>query len=190
MRMNRYWVCATLSIALHSVWLFASPTITPVIPNMAISDNTSSQIRVQLVSAPKPVPKPAPKPAPKTAPKLVETVKSSVQPNPKMPIVDTREPNASTQPVLVNTPTFKTKPHPITYPRSARRRHLEGNILVEVWIDKTGKQIQRNIIKSSNHASLDKAALKAIARWQFSAQRINGKTTTHRVHIPVTFKLD
>ena len=97
---------------------------------------------------------------------------------------------AASAPTLVQQAQFKTKPKQPKYPRSARRRGLEGEVLVEVWLDAEGKQQQQKLLKSSGHSSLDQSALTAIAKWQFSPYRENGIPRPHRVHIPIRFKLD
>ncbi|OIN12161.1 energy transducer TonB [Oceanisphaera psychrotolerans] len=93
-------------------------------------------------------------------------------------------------PKRIETPRFKTRPAPISYPAQARRRGLEGTVLVEVWLDEQGKQTKRVLARSSGTRLLDKAALKAIAKWRFSAYVENGRALAHRVHIPIRFKLD
>ncbi|WP_305815512.1 energy transducer TonB [Photobacterium leiognathi] len=96
----------------------------------------------------------------------------------------------SSEPQLVSKPTFATKPSPVSYPRLAKRRGIEGTVLVEVLIGKDGKQLKQKLAKSSGASVLDKAALKAIKLWRFSPHIIDGKAIAHRVQIPVRFKLD
>lgn len=93
-------------------------------------------------------------------------------------------------PALVNQPTFATKPSPVSYPRIARRRGLEGQVTVEVWIDEKGRQIKQMLVQSSGAQVLDEAALDTIKRWRFSSHIVDGHAIAHRVHIPVRFKLD
>ncbi|WP_305369466.1 energy transducer TonB [Photobacterium leiognathi] len=96
----------------------------------------------------------------------------------------------SSEPQLVSKPTFATRPSPVSYPRLAKRRGIEGTVLVEVLIGKDGKQLKQKLAKSSGASVLDKAALKAIKLWRFSPHIIDGKAIAHRVQIPVRFKLD
>ena len=93
-------------------------------------------------------------------------------------------------PQLVSKPTFATKPSPVKYPRLAKRRGIEGTVLVEVLIAKDGHQIKQKLIKSSGANVLDDAALKAIKKWRFSPHIVDGIAIAHRVQIPVRFKLD
>ncbi|MFP2768476.1 energy transducer TonB [Oceanisphaera sp. KMM 10153] len=145
---------------------------------------------------PKPAPKPKPKPEPKPAPKPVSKPEPRPAPTPTPQPLAKIEPKAqqvsakNSAPRHIETPSFKTRPAPIPYPSQARRRGLEGTVLVEVWLDEQGKQTKRLLARSSGVSLLDKTALKAIAKWRFSAYVENGRGIAHRVHIPIRFKLD
>lgn len=93
-------------------------------------------------------------------------------------------------PKLVTQPTFATRPSPVKYPRLAKRRGLEGQVMVEVWIDPKGKQVKQTLVQSSGAQVLDKAAIEAIKRWHFTSHIVDGQAIAHRVQIPVRFKLD
>jgi len=94
------------------------------------------------------------------------------------------------QPKMVKKVTFSARPAPISYPHSAKRRNIEGTVLVEVWIDELGKQVKQLIINSSGHEALDNAALAGIAQWQFSRQQADGQAIAHRVQVPINFELN
>ena len=94
------------------------------------------------------------------------------------------------KPLLINIPSFLSRPTQPRYPRMARRRGIEGVTTYEVWLDENGSQIKQILISSSGELLLDKAALNAIKRWRFSPHTINGREVAHRVKIPVRFKLD
>jgi protein TonB len=91
---------------------------------------------------------------------------------------------------MVKKVTFSARPSPIDYPHSAKRRNIEGLVLVEVWLDEKGKQIKQRIINSSGHQILDKAALKGISQWQFSRQQDDGQAIAYRVQVPINFGLN
>ncbi|HIF9464438.1 TPA: energy transducer TonB [Photobacterium damselae] len=93
-------------------------------------------------------------------------------------------------PELVSRPTFATRPGPVSYPRLAKRRGIQGQVMVEIWIDPKGKQIKQKVISSSGTEILDQAALTAIKKWKFSSHIVDGQAIAHRVHIPVRFQLD
>lgn len=97
---------------------------------------------------------------------------------------------ANSKPVLVEKPSFLSKPAAPKYPRLATKRGIEGVARYEVWLDENGKQIKQVLITSSGATILDKSALDAIKKWRFSPHSVNGQRTAHRVQIPVRFKLD
>lgn len=169
---------------------------------------------VKAVPKPKPTPKPEPRPEPKpktvkppvtqavkkTEKKVVEPIK---KPRPQRPVSENPNPvtphpmaNADmnqakdSAPKLIDRPTFKVRPTQPTYPRIARRKGLEGNVLLEVWLDEKGEQTRLEIAKSSGHAVLDEAAMKAVKKWRFNGYQENGTRLAHRVKIPVRFNLD
>ncbi|MGR7920263.1 energy transducer TonB [Zobellella denitrificans] len=133
---------------------------------------------------PKPEPKPVPKPEPKPVPEPVPEPTAKVDPKPQPQVAQ------SSAPKRIDTPSFKTRPAPIPYPSQARRRGLEGTVVVEVWLDENGRQTKRLLARSSGVKVLDQTALTAIAKWHFSAYVENGRALAHRVQIPVRFKLD
>lgn len=96
----------------------------------------------------------------------------------------------SNLPIVLSKPNFKAKPSPIDYPRLAQRRNLQGEAIIEVWLDEKGEQIKQTIIHSSGHKLLDSAALKSISDWQFQGHHNGQQYIASRVQIPVTFKLD
>lgn len=99
--------------------------------------------------------------------------------------------NAGTQALqLVSKPAFAMRPSAVNYPKLAKRRGIEGQVLIEVWIDIEGQQLKQKLIKSSGAQILDNAAIAAIKQWHFSSHIVNGKAIAHRVQIPVRFKLD
>ncbi|MGF1835922.1 energy transducer TonB [Photobacterium sanguinicancri] len=129
------------------------------------------------------------KPAKKTT-KPKEEMVSRADSQPKPEVKAQEAAGVNSPPQLVNKPNFSSTPSPVSYPKIAQRRALEGKVLFEVWIDSSGKQIKQILVKSSGTNVLDDAALAAIKRWQFSSYIVDGQAIAHRVHIPVRFKLD
>ncbi|MGL4939018.1 MAG: TonB family protein [Shewanella sp.] len=96
---------------------------------------------------------------------------------------------SAAQPVMLEKPSFKVKPTPPHYPREAKRKGLQGVVLIEVWLDPQGQQIKRIIAKSSGYEVLDHAALDALKEWQFNGHSINGQRMPSRLKVPVRFEL-
>ncbi|HIF9293831.1 TPA: TonB family protein [Photobacterium damselae] len=132
----------------------------------------------------KPV-KSATKPQPQSKPKNETSQVANTANNKKAQL------SSGTQsPELVSRPTFATRPGSVSYPRLAKRRGIQGQVMVEIWIDPKGKQIKQKVISSSGTEILDQAALTAIKKWKFSSHIVDGQAIAHRVHIPVRFQLD
>lgn len=84
---------------------------------------------------------------------------------------------------------YRGTPIPEEYPLMARRRGWQGTVMVEVWLDANGEQIKREILQSSGYALLDQAALRSVARNQFTPYTINGVGHPARLHLPVIYTL-
>ncbi|AVF62323.1 energy transducer TonB [Vibrio diabolicus] len=126
---------------------------------------------------------PEAKPKKKTEPAKKEMVAQQTAPA-------SQSKGATSQPILVDKPTFVNQPTQPRYPRSAQRRGIEGVALYEIWLDENGNQIKQVLIESSGTKSLDASALRAIKQWQFTPHISGGLKVAHRVQVPVRFKLD
>ena len=79
--------------------------------------------------------------------------------------------------------------HP-QYPRSARRRRLEGMVLLEVKVDAGGDPMSVDVKQSSGHYVLDDAARWAVERWRFVPAQRNGVAVAAVVEVPIRFQLN
>ncbi|KXF83205.1 energy transducer TonB [Enterovibrio coralii] len=150
------------------------PTPTPPKPK--------KEVKKQEVVEKKPEPKPKPKEEPKE--KQPEEKKQEVTSDVQM---NQAKDNA---PVLVDRPTFKVRPSQPKYPRIAKRKGMQGTVLIEVWLDEQGNQTKQAIVQSSGFEVLDDAAMSAVQKWRFNGHEENGVPLAHRVKIPVRFNLD
>ena len=78
----------------------------------------------------------------------------------------------------------------VIYPKEAAQQKLEGKAICRVLIDKRGNVIQAEVLRSSESALLDSAALDAVRGYQFNPGQKNGVPVRTRVVIPFVFKLD
>ncbi len=83
-------------------------------------------------------------------------------------------------------PRYRDNPSPL-YPDQARRRQLEGTVVLEASIGKKGKVDELVIHASSGHRLLDEAALKAVRLWLFEPGRRNGVPIPMKILVPVRF---
>ncbi len=83
---------------------------------------------------------------------------------------------------------YDLNPRP-QYPEIARRRGLEGTVLLEVLVLADG-QVGKTILRqSSGYRSLDRAASIAVRRWQFEPAKSAGLSVASRVVVPIDFVL-
>jgi len=85
-------------------------------------------------------------------------------------------------------PAYRENPTP-PYPGSARRRGIEGSVLLEVFVNSNGKVNQVKIFKSSGHGVLDRAALQAVDTWVFEPGLIGNRPVGMWVRVPIRFEL-
>ncbi|MET1081366.1 MAG: energy transducer TonB [Pseudomonas sp.] len=86
-------------------------------------------------------------------------------------------------------PAFLAPPLQPRYPAQARRRNQRGTVVLEVRLDEQGRQRALQVLRSSGVASLDQAALQAVAAWRFRPETDAGRSVPSRVHIPIEFAL-
>ncbi len=75
------------------------------------------------------------------------------------------------------------------YPRMARRRGIEGRVVLRVLVGADGLPLSIDVHKSSGHSVLDRTAVKAFGKWQFQPARRAGIAVTASVDIPISFRL-
>ena len=77
-----------------------------------------------------------------------------------------------------------------SYPRSARRRGLEGTVLVELVVDARGKLISATVVRSSGHEVLDNAALADVRKMKRLPKPPKElKRRRVKLHIPFEYSL-
>ena len=82
---------------------------------------------------------------------------------------------------------YQVKPH---YPYSARRRGIEGTVVLKVLVTEQGLVEVVQVERSAGHADLDQSAVEAVRRWRFQpARRHGGEPVAMWVLIPVQYKL-
>lgn len=62
-----------------------------------------------------------------------------------------------------------------TYPRRALRRGLEGWVIIEFTVDKTGKVVDPIVVESNPPNVFDNAALKAVLRFKYKPRVVDDK---------------
>jgi len=85
-------------------------------------------------------------------------------------------------------PRYDINPRP-EYPRIAKLRGWEGEVLFEVFVLKNGRVGDLKLLTSSGYKSLDDAAKKALARWRFKPAIASGFPVESHVRVPIRFSL-
>ena len=75
------------------------------------------------------------------------------------------------------------------YPRIAQRRVWEGDILLEITLNKNSNILNIKVINESKYEVLNKEAVAMIERAQPLPKANNIKSETFKVFVPVAFKL-
>lgn len=145
---------------------------------------------VRIVTAPVPRPRPArlvpaaahPRPEAKRKPRLEPAVLPLAAKAPPARATGNEAPaDRSARPAAGNPPP--------AYPRAARRRGLEGRLVLRVRVGPDGAAREVEVIESSGHRMLDASAREAVAGWRFTPARRGGSPVASRIDIPVRFRL-
>jgi TonB family protein len=82
---------------------------------------------------------------------------------------------------------YQVKPR---YPESARRRGIEGTVLLKMRITAQGRVEDVQVVRSAGYPELDESAIEAVRRWRFEPARRNGAPVAEdAVLLPVVFQL-
>ena len=76
------------------------------------------------------------------------------------------------------------------YPLLARKRGIEGRVVVNVLISAQGTVKTIGVGQSSGSRLLDKAAVQAVKKWRFHPVLHNGKAIPSSETVPIVFKLE
>jgi protein TonB len=79
---------------------------------------------------------------------------------------------------------------PPDYPAAARRRGLEGLVVVRVRVLADGTAGAAEVSESSGHGILDRAARDAVAGWRFRPALRDGQPVEQDLEVPVRFRLE
>lgn len=122
-----------------------------------------------------------------TAPKVPELA-SSEDDLPVKPEAISGVAESSKPAVVMARPLYRDNPPP-EYPDQARRRQLQGTVVLEVSVSREGKVEQLAVHEGSGHNILDRAALAAVKEWLFEPGERSGKKVAMNVLVPVRFSL-
>lgn len=85
--------------------------------------------------------------------------------------------------------TYLNNPAP-EYPAQAKRRGIEGSVVLGVVVGKEGTAKSVIITESSGFVMLDNSAKNTVALWKFVPAKRGNETVEARVMIPIDFRLE
>jgi protein TonB len=149
---------------------------------------------------PRPPPIPAPTPSPiavpieAPVPAPVQVVATAPASEPVAPAPEAAAPVSVSPapPPAIEAPRFNAaylNNPPPEYPFVARRRGLEGRVLVRAEVLADGRCNRVELKHGSGHALLDEAALEAVRKWRFVPARQGEQAVSAWVDVPIVFKL-
>lgn len=160
------------------------PRVVPLQPPPPKVERQPKPVMEKAVSAPTPVPvmQPVAEHAVQQAPVAVAP---PAPPSPA-PLQPASEPVI--EPPRYNA-AYLSNPPP-AYPLAARRRGIEGTVLVRAEISAGGECQRAELKKTSGHEMLDNAALEAVKKWRFVPAKRGSQAVVAWVEVPITFKLE
>lgn len=75
------------------------------------------------------------------------------------------------------------------YPWSARRRGIEGRVVIRLDVGADGRPTQVDLIHSSGDDTLDQAAISTLRHWQLRPAMAGGMPVAGHIVVPIVFKL-
>ena len=85
-------------------------------------------------------------------------------------------------------PRYAENPKP-SYPQEARKKGMEGEVLLRVEVLASGRVGQIEVKRSSGHETLDRSALSTVKQWRFIPARKGEASIPLWVNIPIKFQL-
>jgi len=194
------WFSLPVSQKIISTEIFSPPTnvsIRFVSPIKELSEPATKIIKTKPVQE-KPVVKKIAKAAPqKPLPETLNRIEPAAAPPPTHqpePQVVQEEPIEISKPVrnvipVITAASIKGRRVQPEYPKRSLRMHQEGVVWLHVLISKDGKRQDIKLHKPSQYALLNQAALKAVKKWTFDPNIVNGRAVQSWVEIPIEFKI-
>lgn len=75
------------------------------------------------------------------------------------------------------------------YPEVAKKDSIEGQVIVQITIDESGKVIQAEVVQARPPGIFDQAALDAIKQWEFKPATADGKPIKVKMAQRIAFTL-
>jgi protein TonB len=107
----------------------------------------------------------------------------------KPPITASHSSSSTPLPIREATPAYRKNPIP-DYPSLARKKNIEGTVILEVKVNPNGTVAEMHLFQSSGHSILDKAAMNSVRKWIFEPGMKGDEPIPMWVRIPIRFQLE
>lgn len=193
-----------MALVIHAVaWFYWNPfekISAPELPDWVnitlvagFEDNRNEQKpEPQPVSIPKPKPVAVKPPEQETVSKPLDesAVVNEMEEQAEPPQQKEVEPSSANTFVQADSrPFVLDNPKPV-YPSSARRRGMQGGVLLQINVSEEGHVTGIHIMRSSGFRVLDIAALNSVKRWRFMPARQGDSSVASSVQVPIRFTLN
>ncbi len=129
-----------------------------------------------------------PPPAPEPRDPLARVVPLP-EPTPEPRIDEPSPPSATQASSFVEARALDAQNHAPSYPPLALRRGWAGVVLLELSIAADGSVTEVELLQSSGHDILDRAARTAAVAWHFQPAHQDGVAVASRLRLPVEFRI-
>ena len=85
-------------------------------------------------------------------------------------------------------PQVRSRPDPV-HPRELLRQRIEASVRLKVRVGIGGKVTKIQVAQSSGYEAMDKSAVEAVRRWEFTPGRRNGQAAAMTVIVPIEFRI-
>jgi len=164
---------------------FAAYWMQPTMPRVLVNEMSVSFANMQMqqddvVRKPKSEPRPI-EPAPAETPVVKEEPPPVLQDaTPPSKVLLDAEPDYRAD--------YLDNPRP-PYPLEARRRGMQGRVVIDVEVLDSGSCGQVRMAQGSGFMMLDNAALQTVKSWRFVPARQAGRAVTMWIRVPIFFSL-
>jgi protein TonB len=79
---------------------------------------------------------------------------------------------------------------PPIYPENARRRGIQGRVVLQVSVSVEGAPVAVRVAESSGATSLDDAAVAAVRQWRFVPASQGSRPLPGTAEVPIVFRLE
>ena len=79
---------------------------------------------------------------------------------------------------------------PPKYPKQARKKGIEGQVILKILIDKKGRVLDASVVSEGpKDAGFGAAAIEAVRQWRYKPAQVDGEAVDSYFHVKTDFSL-